>query len=127
VPTIAPCGSQERGQREPVGLAHRHVLHRMHGEVGAALEQGLLELLDEQPLAARGGERRAGHLIAAGGHRHERHREAGMYGAEARADVLGLPEGEGRFARGDAKGHGSACHSERGEESRRRDPSLRSG
>jgi hypothetical protein len=29
---------------------HRHILERMHGEIGAVLVHRLLELLDEQPL-----------------------------------------------------------------------------
>ena len=41
------------GEREALGLVRRHILHRMYGEVGTALEQCGFELLHEQALAAR--------------------------------------------------------------------------
>jgi mono/diheme cytochrome c family protein len=40
----------------------------MHGEVGRAVEQGRLELLDEQALAADLGQRTVEDLVAARGH-----------------------------------------------------------
>ena len=44
---------QRRGQRQPAGKRRRHVLAAVHGDVYRACEQGFLDLLDEQPLAAR--------------------------------------------------------------------------
>src|SRR5690606_30735381 len=38
--------------RQPRCQIGRHVLHRMHGDVGPAVEDGLLDLLDEKSLAA---------------------------------------------------------------------------
>ena len=44
---------QDRRDRQAVGQRRRHVLHGMHGEIDRAVEQRLLDLLGEQPLAAR--------------------------------------------------------------------------
>ena len=58
----------DRREREAVGHVHRHVLQRMHGEVGAAVRHRQLELLDEEALAADVGERPVQHAIALGRH-----------------------------------------------------------
>ncbi len=50
---------KDRGDLETVGKLSRHVLHRVDGEVDGAGDQGLLEFLGEQPLAADLGERRS--------------------------------------------------------------------
>ena len=47
---------------------HRHVLHRVHRDVGAALVERDLELLDEEALAADLRERPVEHAVALGGH-----------------------------------------------------------
>ena len=43
---------QRRGDLEPVGQRRRHVLRAVHREVDLVAEQRVLDLLDEQPLAA---------------------------------------------------------------------------
>ena len=88
MPTTAPCGSsssdgvavrdegvarvlalEHGGEREARRQVHRHVLERVDGEVGAAVVERGLELLDEQALAADLGQRAVEDLVAARGHR----------------------------------------------------------
>ena len=42
-----------RRQHQPVGQFRRQILQAVHGEIGAAVEQRLFDLLREQPLACR--------------------------------------------------------------------------
>ncbi len=46
------AATRQAGEHEPWWEPGRHVLDRVHGEVGAPLEESLLNLLDEEPLAA---------------------------------------------------------------------------
>jgi hypothetical protein len=62
---------EERCQAEPRGRQCRKVLRRMDGEVGAAIEERLLELLHEDTLARRVTEPHRWMTIAMGGQRHE--------------------------------------------------------
>ena len=94
-----------RGKRQALRQMCRHVLHRMHGDVGAAIEQRRLQFLDEQPLAADRREAAIEQLIALRGHRHEPHREARMHAFEQAAHVFRLPQGERAFTGGDAEIH----------------------
>jgi hypothetical protein len=55
-------------QRELRLHRHRHILHGMHGDVGASIEQGRFQLLDEEPLAADLGQRPVEDLVAARRH-----------------------------------------------------------
>ena len=57
-------GSTAPSAARPAG--RRHVLAAVHGEVHLAGEQGVLDLLDEQPLAAGLGEHHVGEPIAGG-------------------------------------------------------------
>ena len=59
---------QHAGQREAFGQVHRHVLERMHRDVGAPFFEREFEFLDEQALAADLAERAVEDLVAAGGH-----------------------------------------------------------
>ena len=59
---------QDAGQREAFGQVHRHVLERMHRQVGPAFAQRDFKLLDEQALAADLAERAVQNLVAQGGH-----------------------------------------------------------
>ena len=113
LPRVAPpasrAGSTRRRRADPRARgsrrcaapaeADRHVLHRVHGDVDAAFEQPLLELLDEQPLAADRGEgavsRRRSPSVVGG---HELDPEPRMQSLQAIADVLRLPQGERAFA-----------------------------
>ncbi len=74
----------------------------MHGEVGAALFERRLELLDEQALAADLGQRAVEDLVAARGHAEQldRHAEALL---QQGAHMFGLPQREAAFAGGDER------------------------
>ncbi len=100
---------QHGTEREAGGQFHRHVLERMHGQVGAALFQGGFKLLDEQPLAADLGQRTVEDLVATGGHAQQFDLQPEP-GAQQVAYMFGLPQGKAAFAGGDdgGVGHG-AC------------------
>ena len=92
----------DRGEHEARRQLHRHVLHRMHGEIGAAVGQRVLELLDEQALAAglveragRAARRRAWSSAAA------RRAARVQRSAAAAATCSRLPQREPAAARGD--------------------------
>ena len=69
---------RDGGQHEAFRHHHRHVLHRMHGEVGLALLHRHFEFLDEQALAADFGERPVENLVALGGHAENDNFRAGI-------------------------------------------------
>ena len=73
----------------------------MHREIGAALEHGLLEFLDEKPLAADVGERPIENAITLGGQAEQVDLALRLERAKARLHMARLPHGESRFARGD--------------------------
>jgi len=75
----------------------------MHGDVGALLLERHLEFLDEQALAADGGEAAVKNAVALSHHGHEFHLESGMGAAQQPGDMLGLPESQLTLARGDAQ------------------------
>ena len=103
----------DAGQRE-LGLHHhRHVLHRMHRDVGAAVEQRGLEFLDEQAFAADLGERTVEDLVATRGHAQQLDPAAGMERLEAGLDVFGLPQGETAFTGCDDDALGAALTHDR--------------
>ena len=70
----------------------------MHGEIDAPVQERLLDLLGEEPLAADLGERAVGEAIARGGDDGGAQRavlgERGMSRHELGADVAGLGDGE---------------------------------
>src|SRR5207248_5488926 len=68
---------------------------------GLAVDERLLDLLDEQPLAADLRERHVEDLVAARLDHVEADRQVGRDGEQARLDVLRLPEGERAAAGGD--------------------------
>ena len=94
---------QHRRDAEARRQLARHVLHRVHGDVGAAFLHRDLEFLDEQALAADLRERAVLHAVALRAHRHELDGQVGMRGPQQRGDVLGLPERELAAAGGDAE------------------------
>ena len=98
---------EDHRQAEPLGEVHRHVLHRVHGDIGTSVEHGVLELLDEQPLAADLGQRRIEDLVALGGHRHQFHVQPRVQGHQPVAYVFGLPHGQAALAGGDSQGRHS--------------------
>jgi hypothetical protein len=92
----------EGREREPGWQHHRHVLHRMHRDLGAAGVDGGLELLHEQPLPTHLRERSVEHAVALGGHGNQLHLESRVARGEGGRDGARLGEGELAFARGDA-------------------------
>ena len=100
--SIARVAALERGaDREPRREFARHVLHRVHRDLGVPGPQGLLELLDEEALAAR--VRKASlDPVALRDDRHEADDEAGVGSRQARGHVFGLPEGKPAPSRRDA-------------------------
>src|SRR5258708_1894252 len=83
---------EEGGQDEVVRNDRRHVLEAMHGQVDLAAPQGLLQLLDEQPLASDRGERQVRALVAGGLDRDDLRAVAGA--GETVHHGIGLPERE---------------------------------
>lgn len=87
---------QEGGEDQAVGEHGRHVLGGMHGDVGAAVKQRLLDFLGEQPLAAGLGQGPVLDAVAAGlqdedlGHLVWQ----AVGGAQPGCDLLCLGEGE---------------------------------
>ncbi len=86
-----------RREHEAVGKVHRHVLQRMDGEVGASFAHRGFELLDEQSLAADGGERPVDHAIALRRDAEQVHARAGMACDQLRANMLRLPQAPARI------------------------------
>ena len=81
----------------------------MHAGVDVAGGQRLLDLLHEQPLAARGRER-AAQPVAGRPHEDELDREAGMACAERRAHELGLYPRQRARAGAQAEPAGDGAH-----------------
>ncbi len=77
---------------KPLGDVRRHVLHAVDGYVHAPVPQGLLDLLDEETLAAHLGERHVEDLVALGLDDRELDGHPGEARQQRRADPLGLPQ-----------------------------------
>src|SRR5690606_22825912 len=94
--------------REPEGPRqhHRDILERMHREVRPALEQRMLELLDEQRLAADLVERPILDPVAFGRHALDANLAAGVQRPQEVAHMLGLPHREPALPRGDDEAPG---------------------
>jgi hypothetical protein len=75
----------------------------MHRDVGATFFERRLQLLDEQPLAADGGQASILNAVALGGDRHEFDLETGMGLTQETGYVLGLPQGELTLSSGNSK------------------------
>jgi uroporphyrinogen decarboxylase len=103
---------QERRDGQPGRLRRRHVLHAVDGGVDATLQQGFLDLLNEQSLAAGFGEWPILNHVARGPDHHDLdgagRRERGYAMGQSVAHQAGLGEGE-RAAAG-ANSKKSACH-----------------
>ncbi len=105
---------QEAGHRHAVGQGGRQVLGRMDGEVDAAVEQGGIDFLGEQTLAAGFGERPVLDQVAAGADDGDRDARLvpAVSGGETAAGLVRLGQGERRAARAegeeDCGGHGEA-------------------
>ncbi len=94
--------AQESRQAQARRQPGRHVLHRMHGDVGTPFQHRRFQFLDEQALAADRGEAAVEQLVAGGGHRHQFDRQRRMGFAQQGLDVVCLPEGQRTLAGGDA-------------------------
>ena len=100
--SIAGVGPLEHtGELERVRQFHRHVLERMHRQLGATVEQREFEFLGEQAFAADVGERPILDLVATSGHADERDRTLRITGLQETRDMVRLPEGKAAFAGGD--------------------------
>ena len=73
----------------------------MHGQVGGTVQQGFLDLLDEQALAAHLGQGDIQDDVAAGLDDAQADVQAGFQGLKAGFDVFGLPKGQLTAAGGD--------------------------
>ena len=69
----------------------RHILHRMHGDVGAAFQHRDLKFLDEKSFAANQGERSIKDTITGGGEWHQLGAKAGPCRFEGGRDMAALP------------------------------------
>ncbi len=92
VARVAPLA--DRLEPEPLGKLGRHVLHRVHRHVRAAVVESGLELLDEPALAADARQRRRLEAVAAGRDRHELHLDPGPALQQRALHPLGLPDRE---------------------------------
>ena len=116
-PQRASRGSSRRvyaPTASPSSVGRGHVLRRVHGDVDAALEQRLLELLHEHAAGADLAERPRAIAVARGRDRHERDLDPGP--AQRLGGALGLGEREPTAAGADAKQHstaGSRCAARR--------------
>ena len=73
----------------------------MHGQVGGTVQQGFLDLLDEQALAAHLGQGDIQDDVTAGLDDAQADVQARFQGLQAGFDVFGLPEGQLTAAGGD--------------------------
>ena len=89
------------GQHQARGQLGGQILQAVHGEIGAAVEQGFLNLLGEQALGPDLGERHIGDLVAGGLDDFDAARKPG--GGELPLHPTGLPQGKLRTARCDDK------------------------
>ena len=83
---------RDRGQHEAFGQFGGQVFQTVHGEVGAAIEQRLLDLFGEEALGADLGQRDVGDFVAGGLDDLDAALAAG--GGELRGDPMGLPQSE---------------------------------
>jgi hypothetical protein len=91
-------------QRKAVRQFHRHILERVHGDVGAPLFQRHLKLLDKKTLATDLAERAVQDLVAQRGHAQQGDAVATLL--QQRLYVFGLPQGQAAFPGGDGDGNG---------------------
>src|SRR5207253_881182 len=80
----------KRAEREPFRKRERNVFRAVHRQIGPALRERLLQLLDEEALAADFRQRSVEDAVSLGGHRHELASVSAL--AQPSLDALGLPE-----------------------------------
>ena len=91
------------GQLEAFGKLRRDVFHRMHGDIGLAIEHCALEFLDEKPLAAEPRQRAMQHAVAGGGEAEYFDFEPGMGPLQGGFDMVRLPHRQRAVAACDSK------------------------
>jgi len=91
----------DRSQGETLRDVHRYVLERMRREIRTAVRHRLLELLDEESLAAEVGERLIEGPVPLCRQSEQLDDAARIERAQVLADVLGLPHRQRRLARRD--------------------------
>ena len=94
---------RHRAEGQAVGQAHGHVLHAVHGHIGRAGEQGVLDFLDEKPLPADFGEGDVKNDVPSGLDDLQFHVKAGVRGHEPIPRVFRLPERQAASARGNGE------------------------
>jgi hypothetical protein len=102
VASILAC--QHSGDPKSLGKNHRHVLAAVDREIDFAFDQGILDFLDEETLAANLRQRCVRKLVAGGADDDGLGLETGR-GVELRGDSTGLKQRELAAARADAKLH----------------------
>ena len=106
---------EHRGDDEAFGKIAGQILHRMHGDVGTGLLERHLQFLDEQSLAADGGEAPILNAVTLGQQGYELNLESRMRLPQQHRDVMGLPESQLTLAGGDAqRRNGRRVHAESG-------------
>src|SRR5262249_40072314 len=97
---------QHGADYQPLRQEGRHILGRMHRDIDGAGQQGLLDLLGEEALAAGLGQAAVADAIAAGRDWHDRDRierhELGMSGGQGGAGNLGLSQRQRAAAAADS-------------------------
>ena len=81
-----------------------HVFQRVHRNVGGVVEQGGLQFLDEQTLAAHLRQRPVAHAVSLGHQRHQPRVYSFVAFLQRRRDIPGLPLCKPAFAGGDTYG-----------------------
>ena len=90
---VGPFG--HGGDDQAVGGGRRQVLGRVDGQVGPPVEDGGLDLLDEDALAPDLGQGAGPVAVAGGGDDDGLVLEGRVDGRQERGDVVGLPTGQG--------------------------------
>jgi hypothetical protein len=94
-------------QHDAVGQIGRQILERMHREIDAAIQQGVIDLPGEQGPAADPSQRNIGHHVSGGPDVHSLGCLAGC--GEQRAHTLGLPPRKRAASGADANGNAKRC------------------
>lgn len=92
---------QDHRQHQTLRQTDLHVLHGMHRQIRAPVQQAIFQLLDEQGLATVPGRGAGGEAIPLCHQGQECDTQTWMRSHKARADMICLPEGQRAFARGD--------------------------
>ena len=84
----------DNGNVQAIRQAHSYILHRVHGNIHAAVQQGLLEFFQEQTLTTFLGQGNIQRLITLGGDPYPFDIDAGMGMPLRITHVPSLPQGK---------------------------------